>query len=572
MDNSQRRVLLVSAAAAALAGVGYLLYRNASKPAKAVPQKPAATQSKPASSTASSTSASTSDVREKAQQLKADGNNEYKKKDYKKAVEAYTEALRILDKKDQDRAVLHCNRAACYLAMDMYENVIKDCTAALEIDNRYVKAFNRRAQAYEKMGERKKALYDYTAVCFVERFGRPQSMQELDRALKELGREIAERIMKTRSHHMPSRSTVQTFFDSFSSISLKEAATVSSLNAQIAADESNGELYYRRALALLHAKRYDESFDDVCKAADLLTNALKAASDADREAVQAKWVLALNLRGAFYHLRCQYDEAEASFVALLAQVPNHVDTMLKRGCSFMETGQIARATEEYERALKLEASNSDVYYHMGQRDFQTGNVEQAFANFSKAVEFAPKNYSPYVQHAVCLYKMGKPKEALDRFQSIEQKFSNVSDIFCYEAQLYLDLARIQLEQGQPDSENLFEKAVQLLDKSMEKDKQSAMPYFYKSLIYLNQRKVEKSMELLHEAINVDRQFEHSYQQLAQLYLEMGKLEEAISHYDKCLPLLRTIEEVTVICALREAALAQSHVLKTYPSMPVPNPM
>ncbi|KAK6406444.1 TOM (translocase of outer membrane) complex component, partial [Oleoguttula sp. CCFEE 5521] len=86
---------------------------------------------------------SESQRKECAGKLKAAGNKAYGSKDYNKAIDLYGQA--ILCKAD---AVFYSNRAACWNAMSNWEKVIEDTTAAINIDPEYVKALNRRANAY----------------------------------------------------------------------------------------------------------------------------------------------------------------------------------------------------------------------------------------------------------------------------------------------------------------------------------------------------------------------------------------------------------------------------------------
>lgn len=42
-------------------------------------------------------------------------------------------------------------RALCYLVLKQYKEAVKDCTEALKLDGKNVKAFYRRAQAYKAL-------------------------------------------------------------------------------------------------------------------------------------------------------------------------------------------------------------------------------------------------------------------------------------------------------------------------------------------------------------------------------------------------------------------------------------
>ena len=58
-------------------------------------------------------------------------------------------------------AVLHCNRAACYMSLAQYKEAIKDCTAALRIHTHYMKAMLRRSRCYVRLGRFDEAITEY---------------------------------------------------------------------------------------------------------------------------------------------------------------------------------------------------------------------------------------------------------------------------------------------------------------------------------------------------------------------------------------------------------------------------
>ena len=65
------------------------------------------------------------------------------------------------------RSVFFANRAACYLHQKEYESVIEDCTLSIEQAPDYVKAYIRRAQAYEALDDLETALQGTCLDCLV---------------------------------------------------------------------------------------------------------------------------------------------------------------------------------------------------------------------------------------------------------------------------------------------------------------------------------------------------------------------------------------------------------------------
>jgi tetratricopeptide (TPR) repeat protein len=60
------------------------------------------------------------------------------------------------------RAALLCNRAACNLRLARPQDCIDDCSAAIEMDPSFIKAYYRRAQALLAIGEPSRAVRDLT--------------------------------------------------------------------------------------------------------------------------------------------------------------------------------------------------------------------------------------------------------------------------------------------------------------------------------------------------------------------------------------------------------------------------
>uniref|UniRef100_A0A1B6CG96 Uncharacterized protein n=1 Tax=Clastoptera arizonana TaxID=38151 RepID=A0A1B6CG96_9HEMI len=97
-----------------------------------------------------------------AEKIKLDGNEKFKSEKYEESKILYTEALKVCPLKfAKERSILHSNRAAAKLKLDMKESALKDCTKAIELDERYKKAIVRRAQIYESLEKLDEALADY---------------------------------------------------------------------------------------------------------------------------------------------------------------------------------------------------------------------------------------------------------------------------------------------------------------------------------------------------------------------------------------------------------------------------
>ncbi|NWR77900.1 TOM34 protein, partial [Centropus unirufus] len=115
---------------------------------------------------------------ERARTLKEEGNELVKKGNHKKAVEKYSESLEL-----NQECATYTNRALCYLTLKQYKEAVQDCTEALRLDPKNVKALYRRAQALKELKDYKSSIADIKSLLKTE----PKNTAAL-RLLQELNR------------------------------------------------------------------------------------------------------------------------------------------------------------------------------------------------------------------------------------------------------------------------------------------------------------------------------------------------------------------------------------------------
>lgn len=89
------------------------------------------------------------------------GNSLFSDGKYEQAATFYTRAIELQKEPGKEKAVYYANRAACYQQVHLYHQMVDDCTTAIGMDPSHVKAYIRRAIAYEGMEKWKLALDDY---------------------------------------------------------------------------------------------------------------------------------------------------------------------------------------------------------------------------------------------------------------------------------------------------------------------------------------------------------------------------------------------------------------------------
>ncbi|XP_023894070.1 uncharacterized protein LOC112005995 isoform X7 [Quercus suber] len=83
------------------------------------------------------------------------GNEYFKQKKFKEAIECYSRSIAF-----SPTAVAYANRAMAYLKIRRFQEAEDDCTEALNLDDRYIKAYSRRATARKELGKYKECFED----------------------------------------------------------------------------------------------------------------------------------------------------------------------------------------------------------------------------------------------------------------------------------------------------------------------------------------------------------------------------------------------------------------------------
>ncbi|XP_008406507.1 mitochondrial import receptor subunit TOM34 [Poecilia reticulata] len=100
----------------------------------------------------------------KAQALKEEGNSLVKKGEHKKAIEKYSQSLKL----NPNEITTYTNRALCYLSVKQHRDAVRDCSEALRMDGGNVKALYRRAQAHKELKDLKACVDDLNVLLKVE--------------------------------------------------------------------------------------------------------------------------------------------------------------------------------------------------------------------------------------------------------------------------------------------------------------------------------------------------------------------------------------------------------------------
>ncbi|KAH8916256.1 TPR-like protein [Atractiella rhizophila] len=487
----------------------------------------------------------------RALKLKTAGNRFYSARSYQTALNYYSKAIEF-----ERAAVYYSNRAACCTNLGDTEAVIRDCTSALELDNTYVKALNRRASAREAMGDLDslfEALCDYTIAAILGEFKDEQTAQKVDAAVKRLAGDKAKDVLKTRALNLPSVNFVRAYLEAFRPNPFPP----------LPATPSQGDETLELAFGAVKAADYTHAFT-------LLGEALEQGID-DQERLG----LAQCWRGTFFFILGDAKSAQehidiaSSILDKVVDGPedseetrkrrrkNRVQTWIKKASVHMELGETMSALRDFDEAEKIDSEDADVYYHRGQVYFIMQDFDNAMGQYEKSILYDPAFIFSHIQLAVALYK-GKRKGMLPP-QPIQLNY--ISSL--YRHNYY---GEVLLDQGNfPEAVSHFQKAYEL--EEQRPPPINVIPLINQAMCLIqSENNLTKAEELCQKALKLDPQCDIAINTLAQVLLQQNRIDEAGRTFERAAERARTEGELVQTWCFVYASRAQKRFIENYPAV------
>ncbi|KAG9348919.1 hypothetical protein JZ751_029236 [Albula glossodonta] len=490
---------------------------------------------------------------DRAQAAKNKGNKYFKASKYEQAIQCYTEAISLCPKDQKgDLSTFYQNRAAAYEQQMKWAEVVQDCSQAVELNPRYVKALFRRAKAQERLDKKKECLEDVTAVCILEAFQNQQSMLLADKVLKLLGKEKAKEKYKNREPLMPSPQFIKSYFSSFTDDIISQPLQKGEKNDEDK-DKEGEAAEVTESSGYLKAKQYmeEENYD-------------KIISECSKEVEsQGKYMAeALLLRATFYLLIGNATAAQPDLDQVInmesANVKLRANALIKRGSMYMQQQQPQLSTQDFNMAAEIDTHNADVYHHRGQLKILLDQVEEAVADFDECILLRPDSALAQAQKCFALYRQAytgsnpsQVQTAMDGFEDVIRRFPKCAECYALYAQALTD-------------QQQFGKADEMYDKCIELEPDNATTYVHKGLLQLQWKQdLDMGLELISKAIEIDNKCDFAYETMGTIEVQRGNLDKAIDMFNKAINLAKSEMEMAHLYSLCDAAYAQTEVAKKY---------
>ncbi|CAG7724936.1 unnamed protein product [Allacma fusca] len=491
--------------------------------------------------------------------LKNAGNDFFRAEKYQDALQKYTQAIEEETPKNaEDLAMLYQNRAAVFEKLGDFSSTIKECSQALDLNPKYIKALSRRSKAYKQTGFLDEALEDITAICILEQFQHPSSVQLADDILKELGQQEASKLAESRRLVAPSAHAVNAFLRSFYNdpITILWNQTKEGSGDSTEVEVTKG---YAAAVHKLQKRDYD-SIIDLC-------------SEEINNPNSAHLLDAYHLRGTFRFLWGSRDGTVEDLTRVIDSATNNLEkasALVKLGSFHALQDNDQDYMKCFERAEELTPDNVDVFHHRGQVLLTKGVVDEAVNQLERATKMCPDFALAAASHLYILYRLHVHNEnstgrdeVFKSFPKLLRKFPNSPDVF----NLY---GQVLMENQQ------FHEADQQFDKVLELDPTNASVYVHKAMAQFQiNRDPDKMIQTLRDSLKMDDRNEFVYETLGTLELQSGNLDKAVEAIGKALEYAKSFQEMMMLSSLKKAAEVQVKIknkigLQTPVFPPMPN--
>ncbi|XP_055341918.1 mitochondrial import receptor subunit TOM70-like isoform X2 [Paramacrobiotus metropolitanus] len=471
-------------------------------------------------------------VAERLNALKNQGNALFRDKRFLEAKKKYSEAVELAwafrENKEvkEDLAQSFQNRAACNESLKLFEDVVSDCTEALQLDNHYAKAYARRSRGHERCGNLLQAVYDLVAAAILTNFKIEEYRERSEKLMVQLAVKMAKDEMRRRSSegHTPklSKVFVRQFNQGFSQDPI-----------QIAVKNMDSKST-KKALEAWSRHRYDAVLEE-CEKVVAEASALGTRDDLN---------LALLLRATLQFLMGHIHDAKVDFNRVInahdASTAEKTNAKIKMACIHLQENNPEQCLAVLNEALSSDPTCPDTYFHRAQVHMLVNNMEDCLTDFRQCSTLNGGCDPVAAFHVAHIeYRLHVLQEPADQQRALrileETVCKNIKSVDAYTlvAQLYMELQE-------------FDKAEQLLKQALSKtsDPHNAVVYTQLGLVECVARENRDAcIVLLTKAMEADEHYTPAIEMLMDMELQAGNLREARVLYERCLDLAKSEAEM-----------------------------
>jgi protein O-mannosyl-transferase len=191
------------------------------------------------------------------------------------------------------------------------------------------------------------------------------------------------------------------------------------------------------------------------------------------------------------------------------------------GVIFVKQGKMDEAIAQFQKALVITPGNADAHDNLGVVYAKQGRMEEAIAQFQKALVIIPDNADAYDNLGVIFAKQGKMDEAIQYYQ----KALTINPGF---ADAEFSLGSAFLQQGQ------VEEAITEFQKAVAIKPNFAEAQYNLGNAFLQQGKTEEAFGQFQKTVSIKPDYVEAHYNLGGILLQQGHPAEAVTQFQKAL--------------------------------------
>jgi tetratricopeptide (TPR) repeat protein len=222
-------------------------------------------------------------------------------------------------------------------------------------------------------------------------------------------------------------------------------------------------------------------------------------------------------------------EAKKAFIYLLIIVTltccdtreTRLQRFLIQGNEQAQKQNFEQARKYFREALKLDSCFSDAWNNLGTISYRQGNFQEAWENYTHAIQCSTTFYPAYLNRANALYELNKTEEGLSDLLVYEK---NSPDTFVVDFSRGLLLTK-QKKYG--EAQVSFQEA-------LKKSKGNVEILINIGTVHYYQRELDSATFYLNKALLTDEDEPNIFNTLALIELERGNHAKALGHINQAL--------------------------------------
>ncbi len=439
-----------------------------------------------------------------------------KKKMFGDALKAYDAAERIASQDPsvtlEVKKLIRLNMGTLYQEMRDFKMAHKAYDTVLQIEPGNKLATYYKAVLYKEAGQIPQAIKQYNQLLAVD----PAYEEAHDDLLK---------LIKRQPNPSDIAKGLRDYADNYPENAMVQSKVGESFHSM--KDYSSATTYYTRAirlkpdLAAAHANlgaslqalgQNDEALKAFRKATELDPSNKQVASLAKDAELQAghevfKKAVELQAQGSNEEAVYYYQKA------LETPSNNTAELRASYGIALQNLSRFPEAIEQYEEALKQEPNNGNYYYYLATAYHQDQRLPKAVFAYHKAIRLDST-------------ESDIRKQAEDSVKAIDE--AEAADLLNKVVDAY--------------NRKAYAQGLNLIDKSLKKNAENSMAYYYRALIYKEQKKLPQSVTSYEEALKYDPNFKDAYFGLAVALEEKQDKQRAKVTFQKYLDLSNGVQD------------------------------